>query len=267
VDQLKIVSFPSSSKSRERTKVAIDSALNIIFGLIGFVSLLYAVWQNRAAQSARALNVKVTRNIQTIAREIMKEAPGTQAMAYAKSIVEVAGSLVPKAALDVIGNGTDFELEFMPMQLRSRMAAASAEPTAAYGYALRATYKGPAVAPASLPADVEGGLPFDSVLAYGPYSRLPVAGRYEAEFRICRDAAAPLDSEPLLRLDVYEFDRDRYHATRLLTTRDVSAGWKQFGIDFDYTDTAAKLEFRAAVLRPDVRISLDTVVVKIRRQY
>lgn len=242
-----------------------DRVLSVVFGLISVIAFAYAVWQNRSAENARVLAARVTGNIQQLAREIIADAPGTSASAYARSIAQISGSLTSGHKKGIHGSELgDVSLVFLAPQFQSEVATLALLQDSKFGVALTGTYGLDAWTPEGLPTGTMGGLKYDAVLAWGPYVTLPAAGRYVVEFRLRRGHAECSDDEALIYLDVYDYDHDKYYAQRRLTKKDLQTYWQRFSLVIEYVDTAAKLEYRVAVLRPGVPVTFDMVEVGLK---
>jgi hypothetical protein len=240
-------------------------ALNLVFGIVGFISFGYAIWQNRSAQSARRLTVAVTRNVQQLAREMIAASIGTPNEGYARSIEQISSSLLsgePERQNRSVG---EFQTEFLPQQLSTRVGVEHRTSDSLYGTTIRGRMTGGEWSDADFSPGRGHEIRRDSVLVYGPYRTLPVPGRYTAEFRIRRLGDAPLpQSKPLVYTDVYCLQRDEYLATQKWTIREVGTTWQAFNVTFDYVHISTRVEYRVAACVPDVDLEVDTVRVKLQ---
>ena len=204
-----------------------DLWINITFGVVGVLSLIYAIWQNRSAKTARLLAPRVTKNNQQIARQITIESPDATAAAYAKSIVSIAGSLAEPYSTSL--NVSQFGLTLLAPQFKSEVGQLVLT-------GARASWR----TQVRCRADV------------GPFLALPVVGRYVAEFRLKRGLSS-LTDHPLLYLDVFDFERRKYYCSKTILPSDLNTNWYRYPLEFDYNDLEAKLEYRVAVLTPGRR--------------
>jgi hypothetical protein len=238
-----------------------DLTLNLIFGFIGIVSLAYAIWQNRAAENAKILTTRVTKNIQQLAREIMIEAPNSPSSAYAQSIAHIADSL--SGSRDRISDLGNVEMTFLAPQFNKTFGTLEFVEGSKFGVALTGTYDGAEWLPESMPPGTMGGLKYDAVLAWGPYVNLPVPGRYKIEYRVRSASHSVPRDAAFAYIDVFDYAHDKYYARKKLTANEIQSTWQRIGLTIEYIDTSAKLEFRVATLRPGILIQFDLVHVQL----
>jgi len=243
----------------------VELALNISFGVVGVVSFFYAIWQNQALRRAEQLAARVTHNIQQLAREIIAESPGTPAMAYARSIVQVSGSLIDGRRTSTRSADVGvFEIEYIALQLRSRMARPEECTDAKYLTAISGKFSGQPWTVDDFDSTAQcDRIQRESALVYGPYKNLPIAGVYEVEFRLRRGEVNRMSSHGLVLLDVYQLSKKSQLARLQLSSRDVIHSWQSVKLTFDYVDPSALLEYRVLVMQANITIALDLVIVRL----
>jgi hypothetical protein len=244
-----------------KARIRMD-ALNIVFGIIGIVSFGYAIWQNRSAESARQITKRVTENIRELAREAARLSVGSPTEGYARSIVQIANSLIGEHNSNATREVGVVRIDYLAAQLRSRIAEVTLSSDSIFGHVYRGKYVGSRWTEDTIPPNLVGVVPQESVLVYGPYRNLPVRGAYKAEFRLRRDPMERISSEPFLRLDVYCFERNEMLAVRYLSNREVVPTWQVFPVYFFYPDPDIQLEYRVAIMVPGVDVAFEFVTAE-----
>lgn len=223
--------------------------LNIIFGIVGVASLLYAVWEHRRARSARELTERITGDIRQLATVVHGLNRGTPTEGYARSIMQVCNSLLADSTSQPqIGR---VELEFpawlMP-PLQTNCGEIVDDEEAGYGRAVRGRRIN----------DLR------RALVYGPYQALPVTGEYRVRWVLkgVPDDPGADGGDECVSLNVYDHDAREYVAQRRLSARDLQAGYQKYELDFLYQDIRQSLEYRVQLLSPWWTVTCQRVYVR-----
>ncbi len=227
--------------------------LNIVFGIVTVTSLLYAVWQNRKAVGTRQLAERITTDIQSLAGDIVEHSRGTPIEGYAKSIERVSRSLLsvsPANRVDV-----HFSCEYFAPQMHTNIGKLVEDPDVHWKFALEGSVDQPAV--------LEGEVPPRSALVFGPYKRLPMAGKYRASYRLrSNNPIQPHDGVlHALRLDVFYLQQGLFLGERYLSRMELTEGWQWFDLEFEYPDPKWPLEYRVILMEPGLTIRFELVRV------
>lgn len=238
--------------------------LNLVFGIITVISFGYAIWQNRAAQSAKHLTESVTKNIQKLATELRAQTIGTPAEGYAHSIEKISGSLLADGRSEQPRIAGRFDVVFVPHQLRTLIGSLTETPTASLGAAIRGRLDGPAWTEQDIPHRRPSKEPReDSVLVFGPYKHLPIIGTYIVHFRLRAEVGSSWPGGPLVYADVYNHERHEYLAWKTWSGRELNAGWNAYSLEFFYPRSMT-LEYRIALCHPGVWVECDGVKVEFQ---
>jgi len=105
---------------------------------------------------------------------------------------------------------------------------------------------------------------------YGPYRTLPCTGRYTATFRIRLDnkhAVPPPHDRDIIVIDVYDYYGGKnLYAEKSIKISELGNLYKEFTVEFMYTDISTVLEYRVGVFDSalELTVSCDRVMV-VRR--
>jgi hypothetical protein len=105
---------------------------------------------------------------------------------------------------------------------------------------------------------------------YGPYRTLPCTGKYTTTFRIRLDNkdAIPLPHDKdIIVVDVYDYYGGlKSYAVKTIKISELDNLYKDFIVEFQYTDISTVLEYRVGVLDTsfELTISCDRIMVTRR---
>jgi len=105
---------------------------------------------------------------------------------------------------------------------------------------------------------------------YGPYRTLPCTGKYTATFRIRLDnknAIPPPHDKDMIVVDVYDYySGQRPYAMKTIKISELESIYKDFIVEFKYTDISIVLEYRIGVFDTcfELTLSCDRIMV-VRR--
>lgn len=223
--------------------------LNVFFGVIGVLSLGYAIWENRRARTAKTLTRSLTGDVQQIARLIYGYNQGTPTEGYARSIIQICNTLLGgRAAGPDIG---DVEVSYPAWQsppMQTNSGEIVDDPRALYGRAVKGRHLSD----------------FRNTLVYGPHARLPVSGRYRVDYylRAEFDETDPEAGKPAVRLDVYDYGRRERLGEQILTAVDLADDYERSSLEFLYEDLTRTIEYRVKIVSPAVTVWCETIIVR-----
>jgi hypothetical protein len=230
---------------RQAVRRSVDT-VNIAFGIVGVLSLIYAVWANRTAESAKRLSRRLNEEIKQLARFIYDVNQGTPTEGYARSIMQISDSiLMGKTGRPEIG---PLKMNYVAARMPPMQTAVGEvidDPESRARVAVQGTYISPEKA----------------ALLYGPFDRLPLTGAYVVSYSL---KAANLHEEvtgELVLMDVYDVGASRTLGSRTLSTSDLSETYQRFEVRFYCDDITRPVEYRVHLLKPGFTLTCDLISV------
>jgi hypothetical protein len=220
--------------------------LNIAFGVVGVLSLIYAVWANRTAESAKRLSRRLNEEIKQLARFIYDTNQGTPTEGYARSIMQISDSILTgKTGRPEIGS---LKMNYVAARMPPMLTAVGEvvnDPESRARVAVQGKYNSPQKA----------------ALLYGPFDRLPLTGAYVVSYSLKSNNLDEEVTGNLVLLDVYDVGADRTLGSRTLSKDDLSEAYQRFAVRFYCDDITRPLEYRVHLLKPGVTLTCDLISV------
>lgn len=227
----------------------------MIFGLVTVASFSYAVWANRELKRVTEIRNTMISEIRNLANKIRQNTEGTKNEGYADGIVSICSSMIEKHKLLPTEVG-DISFYYYPFEMPP-MLTQNGKEEIDDSAKMKKTLTGAIINPGK------------KYLVFGPYKRLPLAGRYIAAFSIKLNKVDETldDSLDVLRLDVYDYNGGRITlGLRLIKLGDLKPFYQPIEVEFSYTDLKQTLEYRIKVIQPAIEVSCDHIRVVRKSQ-